>query len=126
MRVVLVSAVLGGLVGAAVAILVTVLQSSQPVPAMAAERPSLAPPVRVPLGWDKRFLGRLSGMESRLSALEHAKPEADRGDAGPPESPDSQGDISVLVAQRKAEIELQYQRDLDEQAQKLIEHQNER
>jgi hypothetical protein len=124
MRIALVSAVLGGLVGAAAATIVTALQSSGPVAAMAAERPPLARPVAVPPGWDTRFVGRLSGMESRLSALEKAKPEADRADAGPPDS--SERDTSVLVARRNAELELQYQRDLDEQAQKLIEHDNER
>ncbi len=125
MRVALMCAALGGLVGAAAATLVTVLQS-RPVPVMAAERPSIALPVHMPAGWDKRFVGRLSGMESRLSALENAKPEADRANAGPADSPDREADTSAAMAQRKAELDLQYQRDLDQQAQKLIEHDNER
>lgn len=125
MRVALVSAVLGGLVGAGVATLVTVFHSSGP-PVMAAERKPVPRPVSVPPGWDRRFVGQLSGLESRLSALESAKPTAAHGEEAPPDSPGPEPDTTAFAAQKKAELDLQYQRDLDEQAQKLIEHDNER
>jgi hypothetical protein len=66
-------------------------------------------------------------MESRLSALERAKQEAERADAAPPDPSDNtDAETSALDTKRTTELKLQYERDLDDQAQKLVEHDNER
>jgi len=120
MRALFVTAALGAAFGAAIAISVTTLRSPReratpPPPA------AVTTPVVIPSSWDRRFLTRLSEVESRLQDLEKKPPSMEKGEPAPPRPPDP----SEASTARTREIEQQYLDDLERQATKLSEHNQE-
>src|SRR6478752_969882 len=124
MRVVIVSAAVGGLFGAAAA---TFVALHEPAHAAAASPPVLASavpvgPVLIPPGWDPRLLSALSSVDARVSSLENAVASAAPADPEPVELKDT----AEAAAARNAEIVQQYRVDLETQTKKLSDHDRER
>lgn len=116
----LLAGVLGVGVGVAVATVVgRLLQPARPVAHVEEERREL--PVRVPPGWDSKYLSRLSAVESRLGSLEKANVPG-----AVPSTPTTGGPAGAPPErERDSEIAEGHRKDLAYQEQSLSRHQQE-